>query len=72
MNELCSYDEIFEFVYAGQALGHESGHHGAFGQTFAGEGFVGEGQTVATAGELYRMDAGNFPFAEGFNVGDHS
>ena len=55
-----------------QALGHEGGNHGAFGETFSGEGFMGEGQTVATAGKLYRMDAGNLPFAEGFDVGLHA
>lgn len=72
MNELCSYDQIFEFVNAGGGFGHKGCYHRTFGQTFAGEGLVGEGQTVAAASEFHRVDAGNLPFAEGFDVGHHA
>ena len=51
-----------------KAFGKKGGSHRAFGETFAGEGFVCEHKTVASAGKLYRVNAGDFPFAYGVDL----
>ena len=52
----------------GQALGHEGGHDGAFGETLAGEGLVGESQLIDLGKELGRVRAGHLANALGVDL----
>jgi len=54
-----------EIVDAGMGFGKEGGRDGAGGESFPGEGFVLQGQPVAARKEGDRVDAGDFPLADG-------
>ena len=61
-----SLQQFAELVDACEAFGHEGGDHGATGEAFAGEGFVGESEFVHFALERDCVDARHLAFADGF------
>ena len=55
-----------------QAFGQEGGDNGSFGETFAGEGLMGEGQLVHAGEESRGVGAGDLTDALGADLGCHA